>query len=65
MLVGFKERATRYVTDMGSCRVLVEPLDVFPGVLSEVISESSLHSRLPQAELVAGEDALAIVLRVL
>ena len=65
VLVGFKERATRYVTDMGSCRVLVEPLDVFPGVLSEVISESSLHSRLPQAELVAGEDALAIVLRVL
>ena len=65
VLVGFKERATRYVTDMCTCRVLVEPLDVFPGVLSEVIGESSLQSRLPQAELVAGEDALAIVLKVL
>ena len=65
VLVGFKERATRYVTDMTTCRVLVEPLNGLPGMLSEVIEKSSLQSRLPQAELVAGEDTCAIVLRVL
>jgi len=65
VLVGFKERATRDVMDLAACRVLVEPLNGLPGVLSEGIGKSSLHRRLPQVELVAGEDACAIVLRVL
>ena len=65
VLVGFKERATRYVTDMASCRVLVEPLDTLPGDLGEVIGQTTLQRRLPQAELAAGEDARAAVLRVL
>ena len=65
VLVGFKERATRYVTDMASCRVLVEPLDMLPGDLGEVIGRTTLQQRLPQAELAAGEDARAAVLRVL
>lgn len=65
VLVGFKERATRYVTDMASCRVLVEPLDSLPGELAEVIGQTTLQRRLPQAELAAGDDANAMVLRVL
>ena len=65
VLVGFKERATRYVTDMASCRVLVEPLDRLPGELGELIGQTTLQRRLPQAELAAGEVARAVVLRVL
>ena len=65
VLVGFKERATRYVTDMASCRVLVEPLDRLPGELGELIGRTTLQRRLPQAELAAGEAAHAVVLRVL
>ena len=65
VLVGFKERATRYVTDMASCRVLVEPLDRLPGELGELIGRTTLQRRLPQAELAAGEAACAVVLRVL
>ena len=65
VLVGFKERATRYVTDMASCRVLVEPLDRLPGELGELIGRTTLQRRLPQAELAAGEAARAVVLRVL
>tara|TARA_B100000029_G_scaffold189304_1_gene187145 strand:+ start:1128 stop:2429 length:1302 start_codon:yes stop_codon:yes gene_type:complete len=65
VLVGFKERATRYVTDMSTCRVLVEPLDMLPGALSKMIGRSSLSTRLPQAEIVAGDDVRAMVLRIL
>ena len=65
VLVGFKERATRYVTDMVSCRVLVKPLDKLPGELSDAIGETSLRQRLPQVEVSAGENVRAAVLRVL
>ncbi len=65
VLVGFKERATRYVTDMASCPVLVKPFDQLPGELGAMISETSLSRRLPQVEMAAGEDARAVVFRVL
>ncbi len=65
VLVGFKERATRYVTDMGSCMVLEKPFDRLPGPLGEMIGQTSLWRRLPQVELAAGEDARAVVFRVL
>lgn len=65
VLVGFKERATRYVTDMASCPVLVKPMDTLPGDLGEVIGQTTLKQRLPQAEVAVGEDASAVVLRVL
>ena len=65
VLVGFKERATRYVTDMGSCMVLVKPFDQLPGPLGEMIGQTSLWRRLPQVEVAAGEEAKAVVFRVL
>ena len=65
VLVGFKERATRYVTDMATCAVLVEPFDRLPGELGQMIGETSLERRLPQVELAAGEEARAAVFRVL
>ena len=65
VLVGFKERATRYVTDMATCAVLVEPFDRLPGELGKMIGETSLARRLPQVEMAAGEEARALVFRVL
>ncbi len=65
VLVGFKERATRFITDMSNCRVLVQPLDALPGQLATLITQMTLKQRLPQAELAAGESARAVVLRVL
>lgn len=65
VLVGFKERAARLITDMSSCRVLVKPLDGLPGELAKLIGQTTLKMRLPQAELAQGESARAVVLRVL
>jgi len=65
VLVGFKERASRLVTDMASCNVLVEPMHAAPALLSEAIGTTSLRERLPQVEFAAGDDAQALVFRVL
>jgi 23S rRNA (uracil1939-C5)-methyltransferase len=65
VLVGFKERASRLVTDMSRCPVLVEPMDAVPGLLGSVVTETSLRQKLPQAEIAVGDNARALVLRVL
>ncbi|HSG66531.1 MAG TPA: TRAM domain-containing protein, partial [Gammaproteobacteria bacterium] len=65
VLVGFKERASRFVTDMSSCLVLVEPTHRLPGLLAEAIDTTTLRRQLPQVEIAVGDDARAIVIRVL
>jgi 23S rRNA (uracil1939-C5)-methyltransferase len=65
VLVGFRERASPYVTDMAHCRVLVEPLDRLPAALAELVQASPLRQRIPQAEIAIGDAGGAIVLRVL
>lgn len=64
-LVGFRERHAPYVTDMHRCEVLVEPIDSLIDPLSEMIGKLSISSRLPQIELAVGENAIAMVFRVL
>jgi 23S rRNA (uracil1939-C5)-methyltransferase len=65
VLVGFKERASRLVTDMLHCPVLIEPFDTLPGALSEVLGHTTLRAHVPQAEIAVGDSSSAIVLRVL
>ena len=65
VLVGFRERAARFITDMASCRVLAPPMDTVAGELGEIIGRTTLCKRLPQAEVAVGENASAIVLRTL
>jgi 23S rRNA (uracil1939-C5)-methyltransferase len=65
VLVGFRERAGPYITDMRRCPVLQPPLDGLLGELAEVIERSSLKERLPQIEAAVADDAVALVLRIL
>jgi 23S rRNA (uracil1939-C5)-methyltransferase len=65
VLVGFRERGARFITDMETCRVLVHPMDTVPGDLARMIAGTTLQRRLPQAELAVGDTARAVVLRVL
>ena len=65
VLVGFRERATSYVTDMQHCPVLVEPMNEAIGELAAVIGETSIKDRLPQVEVAIGDQRGALVLRVL
>lgn len=65
VLVGFRERAAPYVTDMTHCPVLVPPLDEVLGPLADVIGASTIKRRLPQVEAAVGDVCGALVLRVL
>jgi 23S rRNA (uracil1939-C5)-methyltransferase len=65
VLVGFRERAGPYITDMRHCPVLVPPLDGLLGELAELIERSSLKERLPQIEAAVADESVALVLRVL
>lgn len=65
VLVGFRERAAPYITDMAACPVLIEPLDQLPDALAQTVAELPSKRRIPQAEIAAGDDAAAIILRLL
>ena len=65
VLVGFRERAGPYITDMRHCPVLMPPVDGLLSELAELIERSSVKERLPQIEAAVADDAVALVLRVL
>lgn len=65
VLVGFRERAAPLITDMDHCPVLAPPVGTALGDLAQTIAATSIRSRLPQAEVAIGDDAAAVVLRVL
>ena len=55
VLVGFNEKATRYVADMNSCEVLVPEVSALIIPLQQMILQLSIRDKLPQIELAVGE----------
>ncbi|MCC6195844.1 MAG: 23S rRNA (uracil(1939)-C(5))-methyltransferase, partial [Burkholderiales bacterium] len=64
-LVGFRERAAPYVAEIESCRVLAPPFDTLVTPLSTLLTGLSIRERIPQVEVAVGDDARAVILRVL
>ncbi len=65
VLVGFRERQKPYIADMQRCEVLDSRLGDLPTTLAELIGRLSIAARLPQVEVAAGDDGVALVFRVL
>ena len=65
VLVGFRERKSTYVADMGSCEVLPAAVSELIPKLRELVGSLSLRDRLPQIEVVVGEAVTVLVLRIL
>ncbi|HYL23304.1 MAG TPA: 23S rRNA (uracil(1939)-C(5))-methyltransferase RlmD [Burkholderiales bacterium] len=63
VMVGFRERRSTYVTDMHQCPVLPPRMSALIDPLRALIERLSVHSRLPQVEIAAGDNAAALVLR--
>lgn len=63
VLVGFRERAKRYIADMDACPVLVPQVgeDLVP--LRELVGSLSIADRIPQIEVAAGDERCALVFR--
>ena len=64
-LVGFHERHSSYVAEMTSCEVLAPPVGTLLAPLRKLVDSLSIHSRLPQIEVAAGDNAVVLVFRVL
>ena len=70
VLVGFNEKATRYVADMNSCEVLVPEVSALIAPLQEMILQLSIKDKLPQIELAVGEPVhnkpvIVLILRIM
>jgi len=73
VVVGFREKDSRFIADLGTCEVLAGPregpLADDPGrlipALSALIGRLSVAAKLPQVEVSVGDRSLALVMRVL
>ena len=65
ILVGFHERRHSYVADMTSCAVMPARISRLLPLLRRLVSELSVHDRLPQIEVACADEIDALVLRIL
>ena len=65
VLVGFHERGSSYVADMRECHVLDARAAALLVPLRELLGGLAMRDRMPQIEVAASEDVLALVFRVL
>jgi len=65
VLVGFREKGTRYVADMLSCEVLDPAVANQLEQLSKLVGSLSIRSKIPQIEVAVGENHSALVFRIL
>jgi 23S rRNA (uracil1939-C5)-methyltransferase len=63
VLIGFHERKSRYVADMQVCPVLQPAVSAMLMPLRALIGAMDQRDRLPQIELAAGDEVVALVLR--
>ena len=65
VVVGFRERLAPYVAELERCEVLAPPVGTLLAPLSALLTQLSIRERLPQIEVAVGDNAVALVLRVL
>jgi len=63
VLVGFREKASNFIADIDGCEVLDARIGQSLTLLAEAIAATSTPDRVPQVEVAAGDDVLAIVIR--
>ncbi len=65
VLVGFHERGSSYVADMGECHVLDPRAAALLQPLRRLVESLEMRDRMPQIEVAASAETLALVFRVL
>lgn len=64
-LVGFRERGSPFVAVLSGCEVLIPEVGRRLVELQRLIDGLSIRAQVPQIEVAGGDDAVALVLRVL
>ncbi|HTT00785.1 MAG TPA: 23S rRNA (uracil(1939)-C(5))-methyltransferase RlmD [Steroidobacteraceae bacterium] len=65
VLVGFRERLSSRVAELDACEVLAPPAGALIGALAALLSGLDVRTQVPQIEVAVGDNATALVLRVL
>jgi 23S rRNA (uracil1939-C5)-methyltransferase len=65
VLAGFREREKPYIADIQRCEILLSPLAQLPQQLAALAETLDIREKLPQVEVAAGDNATALVFRVL
>ncbi len=65
VLVGFRERGSAFVTDLGSCAVLHPKVGERIPDLSELVEGLSIRDKVPQIEVSMGDDVCVLIFRLL
>ena len=63
MLVGFREKQSRYVADLSRCEILDSSVGSSLSGLAELIGSLQAYNQIPQIEVAVGDDATALVFR--
>jgi 23S rRNA (uracil1939-C5)-methyltransferase len=63
LIVGFREKASSFITPLASCEVLDGRVSALLPALRELIAGLSRPERVPQIEVAAGDDAVALAFR--
>lgn len=63
VLLGFRERDGRFVTDMAECPILAEPVGERLTELGDLLQTLDARDRIPQLEVACGDHDAVIILR--
>lgn len=62
-LVGFREKRNNYLADLARCEVLLPPLGEALQPLAQLVDTLEVKRRVPQIEVAAGDNDIALVFR--
>jgi 23S rRNA (uracil1939-C5)-methyltransferase len=65
VLVGFRERGTPYLAELGRCEVLHPRVGERLELLAETVGRLSIRDQVPQIEMAVGESPCVLVFRVM
>jgi len=63
VLVGFRERGSSFIADIRSCQTLDQRFSTLLPELRELVLSLSCHQQLPQIEVAAGDEQMALIFR--
>lgn len=63
VVVGFREKNSRYIADLKSCKILAEPVGEMITPLQQLIESLAAKADIPQIEVAITEDSTALIFR--
>ncbi len=63
LIIGFRERASRYITSLKSCLTMDKKISSLLPALHELFGQCSIYNQIPQIEVAVADNTLALVIR--